>query len=669
MMHAMQRGILAVTISSLFGMVACSDSSPDAQVPELETEERLYTYRAIAGVSMGGGASAHIALSNPELYDFVGILGAPLIDLKAFARMIRRNWMQGFCSLDVLEERIEAGLSLDSADAFCGYYGNSEQNLKLAPELEVLPPNRGANTEVLEFPSDYHNWFRGPDGGRGGSFHRVSLFRSLEDIFRAYGNPMYDGTSDVAWAAPGITQEWLERSNGERCDNPIVLPNFYNAEYNPEGRYNAITYCDGRVSDPDGTFEAQLGRLLPTTPRTEPISVVLAMDLNDNGRRDYGEPIIINAHERYQDTGIDGLHDQDEPGYDPLANPDPNGDNWNAFTNPTGTEKNWWYDEGEAYEDFGLDGVANTGDYGENDTLYSLTPVWETTSQHDPNTLISERNYEDLGHLNIYVDAGIRDFLNTAVSSNRFWSKLTQRVPENETSVVFDFSDLETNDEPLDRYTLASDKIKRFTYLQYGDPDATRTIINNGNGNHVGTAEEALTRVFSAMTLAQRSWPDLDMTTGSSPLGDARYLGSDTYESQTLGRSQNYSFILPPGYYEEENAEVTYPVLYFLHGQGQDHTDNLGSALLFQSAMSEKRRVGESLWGKFIVVFPDGECPRGVCGTGNFYLNHVDGAPSTRFQDDLYELMDVIDERFRTRDPELKTVPKGFAYRDVVESL
>ena len=85
--------------------------------------------------------------------------------------------------------------------------------------------------------------------------------------------------------------------------------------------------------------------------------------------------------------------------------------------------------------------------------------------------------------------------------------------------------------------------------------------------------------------------------------------------------------------------------------------------------MSEKRRVGESLWGKFIVVFPDGECPRGVCGTGNFYLNHVDGASSTRFQDDLYELMDVIDERFRTRAPELKTVPKGFAYRDVVDSL
>ena len=240
---------------------------------------------------------------------------------------------------------------------------------------------------------------------------------------------MYDGSGEVPWAAPGITREWLNKSKDERCENPLVIPNFYNAEYNPNGEYNAITYCDGYVRDPDGSFEAKLGRLLPNTPRTEPISVVLAIDLNGNNRRDYGEPVVINAHERYNDTGIDGLADQDEPGYDALTNPDPNNDNWDAFLNPTGTENNWWYDEGEAFEDLGLDGVANTGDHGENDSLYTITPVWDETSRYDPNTLISERSYEDLGHLNIYMDAGIRDFLNTAVSSNRMWSKLIQKAP------------------------------------------------------------------------------------------------------------------------------------------------------------------------------------------------------------------------------------------------
>ena len=261
--------------------------------------------------------------------------------------MIRRNWMQGFCSLEELESRMAQGLSLDTAEAFCGYYNNDEDNPMLAPELRVLPPERATQTDVLEFASDYHNWYRGPDGGRGGSFHRVTLLRSLQDIFMAYGNPMYDGSGEVPWAAPGITREWLNKSKEERCENPLVIPNFYNAEYNPNGEYNAITYCDGYVRDPDGSFEAKLGRLLPDTARTEPISVVLAIDLNGNNRRDYGEPVVINAHERYNDTGIDGLADEDEPGYDSLTNPDPNNDNWDAFLNPTGTENNWWYDEGK----------------------------------------------------------------------------------------------------------------------------------------------------------------------------------------------------------------------------------------------------------------------------------------------------------------------------------
>ena len=277
-MHTLHKRVFLLVFSTLFSLVGCSDSGVETESVDMDTEERLYTYRAIAGISMGGGASAHIALSNPDRYDFVGILGAPLVDLKAFARMIRRNWMQGFCSLEELENRMAEGLSLDTAEAFCGYYNTDEDNPMLAPELRVLPPERNAETDVLEFASDYHNWYRGPDGGRGGSFHRVTLLRSLQDIFMAYGNPMYDGSGEVPWAAPGITREWLNKSKEERCENPLVIPNFYNAEYNPNGEYNAITYCDGYVRDPDGSFEAKLGRLLPDTARTEPISVVLAID-------------------------------------------------------------------------------------------------------------------------------------------------------------------------------------------------------------------------------------------------------------------------------------------------------------------------------------------------------------------------------------------------------
>ena len=59
--------------------------------------------------------------------------------------------------------------------------------------------------------------------------------------------------------------------------------------------------------------------------------------------------------------------------------------------------------------------------------------------------------------------------------------------------------------------------------------------------------------------------------------------------------------------------------------------------------------------------------PDDICEKGNFYVNHVDEAQNNRFQDDLYELMDIVDERFRTRAPELKTVPKDFSYREINE--
>ena len=57
----------------------------------------------------------------------------------------------------------------------------------------------------------------------------------------------------------------------------------------------------------------------------------------------------MQGNEPFDDVGTDGVADAGEPGYDPVANPDPNGDDYHYLWNPTGTENNWRYDEGEPY--------------------------------------------------------------------------------------------------------------------------------------------------------------------------------------------------------------------------------------------------------------------------------------------------------------------------------
>ena len=645
------------------GLTGCS-SEPE---PEPEPTRR-YTWRAITGVSMGGGASAMLGLKYPQEFDFIGIMGGPLVDLSGFSRMIERHWLGGFCSLERLEELMAQGDDLDNVGAFCGLY-TEQPNPSVLAEAPVAPAEAypAGAAPILEAASDFNNWWRGPEGGRGGGFHRDRLMDSFHDIVKGLGNAFYPPNEELPWAAPGVTKAWWSQSEEARCANPLVFENVYNAEYNPRGEYPVITFCDGRHRDSEDTPEGKLGRLLPDTPRTEPVGILLAVDLNRNGRRDYAEPVIVNGYERYSDLGADGLASQDEPGYDPQTNPDPNGDDFHMFDNPGGTEGNWEYDEGEPFDDYGLDGVASTGDWGEGNDAYDESPGRLHTRANDPGSMISQISDEDLARLTIYMDAGVRDFLNTAITSNRFWARLEARLGPDATQEFHDFDELATEGSTFNPNAIAANKLKQYSYMRYGSLDPTPDLIAAGDGNHVGTVPQVISRIQLIMSIAQGFWPRADLSYRRSPVGDPGYIGQDTYMSQTLGREQSYSYVLPPGYHEPEYANEDYPVLYFLHGQGMDHEGTAATGILFQIAMSESQTVGQSDWTKFIIIFPNGECPEATedkpepCHSGNFWTDFIDGDPETQFQSDFMELMDVVDDRYRTRPPEdvpLSEVPR-----------
>lgn len=637
-----------VLFTALSLVVGCAAETSEPQ----EAKVRYVTNKSIAGVSMGGGAAAQLGLSQPERWDFIGILGAPLVDLRGFARMIRRGWMGGFCSLEYLETLKANGGDLDSEEAFCGLH--TERSLaELEPERTVVPMEwlDPASTPLWEYTSDFHHWWRGLEGGRGASYGRHSLVRSIEDILKAYGSPLYELNTEVAWAAPGVTQEWLSLSHAERCANPIVNQNFYNLEYNPDGKYPVITFCDGHHQDPAQSEQAVWARLTPETARDRSQGMFLAVDLNENGRRDYGEPVIHNSSERYDDFGSDGIPSDLEPGFDRLTNPDPAGDDYDPFHNPMGTEGNYWHDEGEPFLDFGIDGVEATGDYGEGTGVFERAPGWQHAENFDPHALLENIDRDELERLTVYMDAGIRDFLNTAIQSNRFFGELQGIVGVDRAKSYKDFDAL-AKGETFDYLDPNFETLSQYAYVRYGDVNASTYEIAQGDGNHVGTYEQALTRIVSAFAIAQNVWPHADRKLEPSPLGDERYFGSDSYESQTLGTSQDFSYVLPPGYHEPENAEKHYPVLFFLHGQGQHHTDQFAFSLFTQSAMSESAGDHEAHWGKFILIAPNGRCPSGVCNTGHFWTNFASGEQSQKFYDDFYELVDVVDSRFRTLPPQ-----------------
>ena len=103
-----------------------------------------------------------------------------------------------------------------------------------------------------------------------------------------------------------------------------------------------------------------------------------AVDINGNGVRDQGEPVIRNGREPFRDFGLDGVPNADEvsadgTAYDEVMNPDPAGDDFDYQYNPTGTENNWSRDSidddpcraagagmAEAFQDVGIDGVTGT---------------------------------------------------------------------------------------------------------------------------------------------------------------------------------------------------------------------------------------------------------------------------------------------------------------------
>ena len=109
-----------------------------------------------------------------------------------------------------------------------------------------------------------------------------------------------------------------------------------------------------------------------------------------------------------------------------------------------------------------------------------------------------------------------------------------------------------------------------------------------------------------------------------------------TVKSAILKMDRRYSIYLPAGY---DESDQSYPVLYLLHGSGDDHT---GWVQFGQVQHIADRVIAEGLAGPMVIVMPDANT--GVRG----YCNDIQG--NFKYEDFFFnELIPHIEKTYRVR--------------------
>lgn len=605
---------------------------------------RHFTYKAILGISMGGSAATAIGLRHHQRFDMIAELGGePGPSLTYSLGMIRDYVLRSPCP--------DAPTTGPLADP---------QHLPSCAGREAL-------ADQHELVSDYNHMTYQDGEGVGLRLRRGFYAMALRDMARAFGNPVLYNAQHP-YAPPGVDPSYFALPYEERCPAPVVLHDFYDARFNPTAEHDVISLCDGGDDETVG-----YGVWNDQAPQDEPMEMLLAVDLNGNGARDADDPILVQMHEPFDDVGVDGLTDHDEPGYDAATNPDPNGDNYHYLRNPGGTENNRWYDQGEPFDDVGVDGVAGTCqqgqtppkgtsacfDWGEGDGAWTVTPSAQGWLANGTTAQLAEMTPAERARLDYWFDAGIRDFFNAGVAANVGFAELINAFGL-AGRVYNGFGALAATPpgQAYDFNAVPWSTVGRNVYVRYGNPDASAAEITNGDGRHVGSAIQVVARVTTAFAWINANWPNGDR---DEELAGGQILGDLSFVTST-GRETPFSVFLPPGYNEPRNAGRRYPVVVFLHGYGQEPSDMVALSAVFESYMQLTGAGQEQRFQKFIIVYADGRCrpqrdgvpvdPEGdLCESGNFYMNLPIGGPA-QMEDALLELLDYVDANYRTKTAE-----------------
>ncbi len=667
------------------------------------------TYRAISGFSMGAIGASALGLHNPEQVDAVAALGGP-IDAAFFQHTMDELLLTGFCPRAELERQ----LTIDPV-------GLNDPALMSA----CLPP-RPALMQ-WEHANEFNRWHATLSGG---AFDRDSYVNLMTDLMLAFGNFATENPAS-GFVPPGVDPEAVKHFGPDFCAKPIRVKGLFNAEYNPEGRYDAITFCDGEptlyfcrntqavvdfcsdlknIATPlpvgqeaafaasycaaqGGAVKADLatdqlmlldhsGYRDPCRQAVVPQGALLAYDYNGNGRRDYGEPVVNNGHERFDDVGADGCADAFEDGKGGCAATaqagagDPNHDNYEVDTNPNGTERDWVWSSGEPFRDDGLDGVPGTHDVGEGNGTFDQTTGRQKLFAYDGRTNFRKLTPEGRARLSVFGEGGIRDVFNFGLMAKHLMGGVQafRDGPIGDYRAFIDIPGMyDTHRKLFTPWNHAWSRVPRDMVLLYGnDPPSDQDRID-GEGDHVGSASEALNRVAVLFNWAAQTWPSVPRPTSvTDPVGAPVRQRISWFNSTKLNAKWEYVVALPPGYDDPVNANVRYPVVYVLHGYGMAPEAFMQTSVLTDAYVTD----ANVQFRPMIFVFPEGRCCwvhadgrrdcrehddagnefnggsgwARECHSGTFWVNRTGYTANdgTAYGDAMFELFDYVDAHYRT---------------------
>ncbi|EON78926.1 Endo-1,4-beta-xylanase A precursor [Lunatimonas lonarensis] len=117
---------------------------------------------------------------------------------------------------------------------------------------------------------------------------------------------------------------------------------------------------------------------------------------------------------------------------------------------------------------------------------------------------------------------------------------------------------------------------------------------------------------------------------------DSRVFDNLTLKSELLDMERHYAIYLPPGY---DHSERSYPVLYLLHGGGDDHT---GWVQFGEVQHIADKAIKEGTATPMIIVMPDANTGR------RGYFNDINGV--WRYEDFFFEeFIPFIEGKYRIK--------------------